>query len=176
VYVARNPKDAAVSFYHHFRHLHLYAGTKETFLKAYVNDQILFAPFNPHVIEFWKIRDEPNILFLFYEDMKRNLDQEVKKAMKFLGKNYLQDEIGKLCDHLSFDSMRKNSSCNNEKLVKFLKENRMTDDQAKKEDFCFIRKGQVGSHKSELTAEINEILDKIMNDPELEKCGFAYKC
>ena len=84
--------------------------------------------------------------------------------MKILDKNYSEEEIDKLCDHLSFESMKENPSCNAEKLEKFLKEHILT-----------IRKGQVGSHEGELTAEINEILDKIMNDAELVKCGFAYK-
>jgi hypothetical protein len=32
---------------------------------------VCFAPFWPHVLNFWKRRDEPNILFLKYEDLKK---------------------------------------------------------------------------------------------------------
>jgi hypothetical protein len=32
---------------------------------------VCFAPFWPHVLNFWKRRNEPNILFLKYEDLKK---------------------------------------------------------------------------------------------------------
>lgn len=32
---------------------------------------VCFAPFWPHVLNFWKRRDDPNILFLKYEDLKK---------------------------------------------------------------------------------------------------------
>lgn len=174
VYVARNPKDAAISFYHHFRHLHFYTGSREDFLNAFVNNQIIFSPFNDHVIEFWKVRNEANIIFLFYEDMKRNLEQEVKKTMKFLGKAYSQQQIQKLCQHLSFESMRNNPSCNAEYLVKHLKQ-KVTDKNLSKEEFSFIRKGQIGSYEQELTHEENAKLNTLIVDPKLEKFEFKYK-
>jgi Sulfotransferase domain len=55
VYVARNPKDVAVSFYHHYTHLHNYEGTKDDFINAFATDQIYGAFMNEHVIEFWKL-------------------------------------------------------------------------------------------------------------------------
>lgn len=173
--MTRNPKDAAISFYHHFRHLHLYTGSKDDFLSAFVTDQVLYSPINDHVLEFWKLRSEPNILFLFYEDMKRNLEAEVTKTMKFLNKTYTKAEIDKLCQHLSFESMSKNPSCNLQELTKELKESRMVDERAKKEEFCFIRKGRVGSYKEELTQEQEEILNKMVDDPKLKVEGFSYK-
>lgn len=35
VYVAREPKDAAISFYHHYYNLYKYCGTKEEFLELF---------------------------------------------------------------------------------------------------------------------------------------------
>ncbi|KAL7050185.1 hypothetical protein ACKWTF_003979 [Chironomus riparius] len=175
VYVARNPKDVAVSFFHHYRHMHGYRGTMESFLNAFVSNEILYAPYNDHVVDFWKIRDEPNIFFLFYEDMKRNLKQEVKKAMKFLGKIYSEDEIDKLCKHLSFESMKNNPSCNFEDLLEMLRELHKSNGLTAIEGFNFIRKGQVGSHKEELKEDENVKLNALLDDPQLKACGFEYK-
>ena len=33
----------------------------------------MYSPFFPHLDEAWKVRDNPNILFLFYENMKKDL-------------------------------------------------------------------------------------------------------
>ncbi|KAG5678030.1 hypothetical protein PVAND_007737 [Polypedilum vanderplanki] len=173
IYVARNPKDVAVSFYHHHCHLHAYKGTKEDFFEAFAKDLTLYYPFNSHVLEFWKIRNNSNILFLFYEDMKKDLENEVKKTMEFLGKKYSQDEIEKLCKHLSFDSMKQNKMINKNDEIRMLKE--AAGEKYSEEEFSFIRKGQVGAYKSEMSAEQNQMLDDYCNDPKFKEFDFAYK-
>lgn len=134
---------------------------------------MLYSPMNEHVLEFWKIRNNSNVLFIFFEDMKRDLDQEVKKVMKFLGKNFTQEQIDKLCDHLSFESIRKNEMINRNEELKIFKES-----FGKKYDpneYSFVRKGKVGGYKEELTADENDILDEYSKCPEFEKYGFVYK-
>ena len=134
---------------------------------------IPFAPFNSHILEFWKIRDEPNILFLFYEDMKRDLDVEVKKTAQFLGKSYTQEQFDKLCIHLSFDKMKSNKSVNKELEIKAMR-NSIGEDYSS-DQFSFIRQGKVGSHNKELDEEYNQKFDAFANHPNFEKYGFAYK-
>jgi len=108
----------------------------------------MYSPMNDHILDFWKIRDEPNMLFLFFEDMKRNLDQEVKKVMKFLDKNYSQEKIDKLCKHLTFDSIKNNKSVNkSEDIKKFVTS---VGGKYNPNEYTFIRKGQVGGYKEEL--------------------------
>lgn len=173
IYVARNPKDTAVSWFHHHKHIHGYQGTKEDYIQAFVKDLMMYSPMNEHITQFWKLRDQPNILFLFFEDMKRNLDQEVKKAMKFLGKNYSQEEIDKLCKHLSFESIKDNKMINKEvELAKLLE---ASGRDASTSEFSFVRKGQVGGYKKELSAEENALLDEYLKCSELEKAFFKYK-
>ncbi|XP_070495899.1 sulfotransferase 1B1-like [Chironomus tepperi] len=166
VYVARNPKDTAVSWYHHHRNLHGYQGTKADFIEAFGKDLVLFSPMNNHVIDFWNIRFQQNILFLFFEDMKRNLSQEVKKVMKFMEKDYSQDEIDKLCVHLSFDSIKNNKMVNKEGDIKYLMET--TGREYNPQNYTFIRKGKVGGYKKELTVEENDILDEYIKKAEFE--------
>ena len=91
VYVARNPKDVIVSFFHHHRlfYLHEYTGDIDKFAEYFMNDEgncmhpeltvsseanflfsVYYSPFFAHVLEGWARRDHPNFLFIFYEDMK----------------------------------------------------------------------------------------------------------
>lgn len=126
---------------------------------------------NEHVLEYWKLsKENSNILFIFYEDMKKDLNEEVKKVMTFLGKQFTQEQIDKLCDHLSVDSMRKNPATNLNAFVDIVKSK-----YDKVEDFQFIRSGQIGSYKKELTEEENIKFDEFANHPEFKKYGFSYK-
>lgn len=134
---------------------------------------MFFSPMNRHVLDFWKIRNEANVLFLFFEDMKRNLEQEIKKSMKFLKKDYSQDQINKLCQHLSFDSIKINKAVNkNEELEKFVTS---VGGKFDPNEYTFIRKGQVGGYKEELSARENEMLDQYAKYPQFEEFGFEYK-
>lgn len=173
IYVARNPKDVAVSFFHHYRHIVGYEGTQEDFNEAFLKDQIIYAPFNDHVIDFWNLRDEPNILFLNYEDMKTDMNQMVKKAMRFLGKKYSQEQIEKLCKHLSVDSMRANPACNNDSLVEKAKS--LNANGATSGDFRFIRKGEVGSFNEEFSNEMHQRFDSFMQHITLLLNKFSYR-
>jgi hypothetical protein len=173
IYVARNPKDVATSFFHHYRHIVGYEGTKEDFIAAFLNDQVIYAPFNEHVLDFWKIRHHENILFLFYEDMKRNMPNVVRSAMKFLNKSFTDEEVEKLCQHLSVESMRANPACNNDGLVEKAKS--MNGNGKSSGDFKFIRKGEVGSHKTEFNETLNEQFGAFMQQRCLIENNFVYK-
>lgn len=143
-------------------------------MKAFLTDQILFAPYNDHVLDFWKIRNEPNILFLFYEEMKRDLDKEVKKTANFLNKSLTQKQVDELCQYLSIDSMRKDPMCNYDDIL-YAMRTTIRNYEPLDEEFQFIRKGIVGGYKEELSEEENQSLEAYANNSELKKFDFAYK-
>ncbi|KAJ9594236.1 hypothetical protein L9F63_014396, partial [Diploptera punctata] len=71
IYVAREAKDSAVSYFHHHRLMFVYTGTLDDFVDAYTAGIVLNGGQWNHVLEFWKIRHEPNILFNTFEEMKK---------------------------------------------------------------------------------------------------------
>ncbi|KZS16218.1 putative Sulfotransferase family cytosolic 1B member [Daphnia magna] len=48
-----------------------YSGDFETFVNYFMNDHLEFLPYFPHILDAWAKRTHPNLLFLFYEDMKK---------------------------------------------------------------------------------------------------------
>ncbi|XP_055706449.1 luciferin sulfotransferase-like [Phlebotomus papatasi] len=178
IYVVRNAKDVLVSFYHHYRNLQEYRQSFSNFAEAFMNDMIIYAPFDTHIVDFWHMRNEDNILFLTYEDMKKDHPTIIEKTAEFLGKSLNEDQILELADHLTFDKMSKNESVD---LLLEIKDLSSTLKVTKiDEDFAFVRKGKVGSYREEMPAEMvvkfNEWLQKRLNDlnvdPELRKLFF----
>ena len=38
---------------------------------------VMYSPYFPHLLEAWNLRHHPNLLFIFYEDLKRVSDRLV---------------------------------------------------------------------------------------------------
>lgn len=107
IYVARNVKDAAISFFHFAKALTVFRGTKDQFLKAFMEDNIYYCPFWPHILEFYEMRNEKNIFFTTYEKMKTDLRSVIKDLCVFLEKPVPSNEIlEKTVEHLDFKNMK----------------------------------------------------------------------
>jgi len=164
VYVARNPKDVIVSFYHHHRliPLHDYHGDFEEFANYFLNDEIYYSPFFPHILEAWAKKDHPNFLFLFYEDMKSDLQGEIDKVCKFLGKTLSEEQRGRLLSHLKFDNFSKNPAVNAES------------EFGHRQKGSFIRKGKTGDWKNHFSSELNDRVDEWIRK-NLESSDLKFK-
>ncbi|XP_019389732.1 PREDICTED: sulfotransferase family cytosolic 1B member 1-like isoform X5 [Crocodylus porosus] len=75
IYVARNAKDVAVSFYHFdlMNKMHPHPGSWEEYLEKYMEGKVAFGSWYDHVKGWWEKRQDHPILYLFYEDMKEGL-------------------------------------------------------------------------------------------------------
>jgi len=140
IYVFRNPKDAAISYFHHWRGMVGYKGSKEDFMHSYIDGYVNFNPFWPHVLDFWQLRNQSNIFFTSYERMKQNLPGVIVDVCKFLNKNVHENQLHQLVDHLSFDNMKDNPACNHVKEFESMK----AATGRKVEEFRFVRRGVVG--------------------------------
>lgn len=121
IYIARNPKDTAISFYHMHRNgLSAFSGTKEDYFEKFMLDGVLFAPFHDHVLNYWEIHHLENLLFLTYEDLSANRFAGIKRISEFLGCTYSDEKLHELTAYVSFDHMTQNQrsffkACNQDK-------------------------------------------------------------
>ncbi|CAG0920721.1 unnamed protein product, partial [Notodromas monacha] len=70
----------------------------------------MWGPHWKHVMDHWKLRNDPNLLFLTYEDMKADLLNVIQRISAFLGKKLGPDGEKSLAEHVSFESMKSNEA------------------------------------------------------------------
>jgi sulfotransferase len=149
VYIARNPKDVAVSYYHFESGKNWsgnYTGPWEHWLKIFLEGRVQRGDWFDHVLSWWEQKDADNILFLRYEDLKRNFDQELQKIAAFLGYPLTGEITNKIKHKTSFNHMKKDSFSNLQEISQLE---------------GFYRKGQIGSWKDQFTVAQNEYFEKI---------------
>ena len=145
IYVARNPKDAAVSFFH------LYFSRKfaenidwPTFASWFLSGQVHYGSHLDHVLGWWEHRDDDNVLFLKYEDMKKDVRSAIVRIASFIGKDLTGEEVDTVIEKSSFSSMKNNPNTNYQWVPK---------EGMHPEATPFIRKGVVGGWKDMFTPE-----------------------
>lgn len=112
VYVARDPRDVAVSCYHHYRNVQGYVGDFDDFMDAFLAEHIMYAPIQDHVQNFLQLRNEKNFFFTSYEEIQSNRFEVIRNVMKFLEASYSDEQLMRLCEHVSFEKMKSNSGAN----------------------------------------------------------------
>ncbi|GBM55732.1 Sulfotransferase family cytosolic 1B member 1, partial [Araneus ventricosus] len=107
--------DCCVSFYHHTKNASAYGfadGEFGDFLELFINGETDFGDYFDTTLSWWERRNDPNVLFITYEELKQDTEKNVLKIASFIGSEYkeklekdekmLQDVIR----HSSFDFMK----------------------------------------------------------------------
>ena len=168
IYVARNPKDTLVSVWHHKNRMIMPGVVKdswEDFLSSILSGKSgLYGDWFDHVLAWWKHKDEENILFLKYEDMKKDLSQSVRTISHFIGiEDATSELIDKVVEQSSFSSMSQDPTTNYSWYTGKL----FTAEGA------FMRKGVVGDWKFFFSCEQNASFDKIYQE-KMEGSGLDF--
>ena len=158
VYVARNPKDVAVSFYFQFRRTQSIPGASiewNLFFRNFIYGNLVLGDYFDHVLSWWAHKDDRNVLFLKFEDMKKDLPTAVARIAKFIECDVTDEVITKVAEMTSFDVM-KNDDTTNYSWSSLQRANSSAP--------AFMRKGEVGDWKNYFTPEQSAEMDKICRE------------
>lgn len=155
IYITRNPKDVAVSFFYFLKMLTVtdYQGTFKELVGKLVKDELPYCPFWEHVLPFWDKRNEDKILFLKYEDLHKDLAGVVRQIAVFLEKALSDEEVNSIVQHCNFMSMQKNPMVNYDHWEELGL-------RKKCDEIKFLRKGAVGDWQNYFTPGLNKTIDK----------------
>ncbi len=151
IYVARNGKDVAVSFYHFYKSHFRYRGTFDQFFARFMRGWVVWGSWFYHVKGYWRHRNDANLLFLRYEDLIEDLEGGIRRIIAFLDLDVSEERIPQIVERCSFAFMK----AHQEKFdfgFEMLLEQGMTPG-------TFIRKGQAGQWKACLSDQQRERFD-----------------
>uniref|UniRef100_A0A8C6VQA7 Sulfotransferase n=1 Tax=Naja naja TaxID=35670 RepID=A0A8C6VQA7_NAJNA len=166
IYVLRNPKDVLVANYH-FRKMSARIKTPkdfDTFLEMFLAGKVFYSSWLDHVEGWYSHKSDFNILFLSYEEMKKDLRSSVLKICNFLGKKLTEKEVDDVVDKATFDNMKVDSRANynfmSSKMLDLSRGN-------------FLRKGTIGDWKNIMTVAQSERFDCVFKE-RMEKLPFKF--
>ncbi|XP_067649325.1 sulfotransferase 1B1-like [Haliotis asinina] len=154
IYILRNPKDMAVSLFHHHKKLicYEYKGKWENHLSLLMDGKVDFGSFFDYMKDWaavGKTHPELPTLTLMYEDLKEDPLTGIRKLAKFLNVEKSEEFYHKVKDLTSFNKMK-------EAKGKFFK--------APDGSAVMYRKGEVGDWKNYFTVAQNEAFDRLYKE------------
>ncbi|XP_056419722.1 amine sulfotransferase-like isoform X2 [Hyla sarda] len=157
LYVCRNPKDVLVSFYYFSQcNPKLKCSIDwETFFEIFISGRVHGGSWFDHVRGWYTHKEDFNILFMTYEEMKKDLRSAVKKICKFVGVNLDEKMIDTVVEKATFKKMKQDPVAN----YSFL-----PDDVLDKSKGVFLRKGIVGDWKNIMTVAQSEMIDQMYKE------------
>ena len=174
IVIFRNPEEALVSFrpfleQHSDEWYDLWQMPREamcrpdftSFYSDVVDSHGMQGMFFGFLAAWWPLRDEPNVLFLHFSDMKRNHDASIKKIAAFLGVAPTADQWPTILEYTSFPWMKQHEEkfeASTAGKVPILKSGAM------------IRKGESGKAEAdgmteEISLHLRQIGKQICPDP-----------
>ncbi|XP_065450199.1 sulfotransferase 1C4-like isoform X1 [Chrysemys picta bellii] len=152
IYVARNPKDNAVSYFH-FQRMNQWLpapGCWDQYLETFLSGGVPWGSWFDHVRAWWDARDKHRILYLFYEELHKDPRGEIQKVGRFLGRELPEPVLETIVEHTSFESMRENPMANYSTVPPFILDHAVSP---------FMRKGTVGDWTTQFTVAQSERFD-----------------
>ncbi|XP_037499461.1 sulfotransferase 1B1 [Rhipicephalus sanguineus] len=187
--IARNPFDVCVSFYYHTTENTTYnvqGMTFDDYFDNFVRGTVPFGDYFDHLLSWYEHRNDSNVLYLTYEELKGDTMTKILKIADFLGTEFgsmlrKDDNIMKeLLDGSAFKNMQATVDSGSsvlhrlldlppERALKSLEVFRepLRHRSASKRPVTYLRKGIVGDWRNHFSEEQVERMKKRVN----EKCG-----
>jgi len=145
VFVARNPFDCCVSFYHHTRgfprHYDFADGSFEVFFECFLRGEVDFGDYFDHLLSWCAVVERENVHFETFEGLKADAAVAIGRIGDFLGgeparRSRDPDFLPRVLAETSFEGMHRDQQ-------------RWS--SARPADLPFVRRGAVGDWRSLFT-------------------------
>ncbi|XP_033112812.1 sulfotransferase 1C4-like [Anneissia japonica] len=155
VFIARNPKDNAVSLFH-FSNAIAPRDRQQSwsdFFTDFCEEKVIMGGWFKINTYWWSRRQDKNVLFLKYEDMQKDLTGGIMKISEFFGWPIPDGKLDEIVEHCTFSNMKSNP-----------KTNYSDSPSLDVNSTPFMRKGKVGDWKNYFTVAQNEAFDKLYEE------------
>ncbi|KAB8333999.1 sulfotransferase domain-containing protein [Scytonema tolypothrichoides VB-61278] len=156
IYVARDGKDVATSYFHFYVSHLKYQGTFSEFFKSFLDGRIVYGSWFQHVSDWWLHREEPNILFLTYEDLIQDLEGCIQKIITFCNLKISSEKLPEILKRCSFEFMKEHENKFDHSLGVLVEEGFKPN--------SFIRKGMVGGGRKKLDSQQEMIFKQKLSE------------
>ncbi|XP_062042642.1 amine sulfotransferase [Lepus europaeus] len=159
IYVYRNPKDVLISFFH-FSNLVVKleaSSTLENFMEKFLDGKVVGSLWFDHIRGWYEHKHDFNILFMMYEDMKKDLRSSILKIRSFLEKELSEEEVDAIVRQATFENMKFIPQANYNNILS-------NEIGKRNAEGAFLRKGAVGDWKHHMTVEQSERFDRIFQE------------
>ncbi|XP_072516633.1 sulfotransferase family 5A, member 1 isoform X2 [Salminus brasiliensis] len=167
IYVARNPKDVAVSYYYFHKMAKFLPepGPFSDFLNDFVDGAVNYGSWFDHV-KGWTSNagNIHNFLYVTYEDMWQDLHGSLERVSRFLQCPLGEEELASAERSCSFSSMRTNSMVNYTLVPKEIM------DHSKGQ---FMRKGKIGDWVNIFSKDQSHSFDGVYAS-KMADCSLAF--
>ena len=168
--VIRNPKDVCVSFHRFVTSIKggsLSGITFDRLCDHFLAGKTCHADYFEYLLPYWRHKDDPNVLFVLYEEMKKDIRSVINRIATFLGIKINKKLLERTVMVSSFDYLKQTGY--NENIVP----------AHTVASFKFIRKGIVGDWRTVFSNEQNHrfnqrFREKTRNIPELRTLWDEY--
>lgn len=157
LYIYRNPKDILISYFHFSSLMLIFQApdTIESFMQKFLDGDVVGSLWFDHVRGWYEHRHDFNIMFMSFEDMKKDLRSSVLKICSFLEKELSEEDVDAVVRQATFEKMKTDPRANYEQIIKEI--------GIRNDKGHFLRKGAVGDWKNYLTVDQSERFDKIFH-------------
>jgi peroxiredoxin len=152
IYVARDGKDVAVSYYHFYTTHNGFKGTFDEFIERFLKGEVAYGSWFRHVRRWWEHRDDPNVLFLRYEELLADLRGCLRKIAIFCDLEVAPERWPGILERCTFAFMKVHES-QFDPLLAMLYEQGF-------QPHTFLRQGQADGWRAQLSPRQARRFDK----------------
>jgi hypothetical protein len=165
IYVARSGQDVAVSYYHFCRSHNRYRGTFAEFFERFLRGRVEFGSWFEHVRGWWLHRDDPNVLFLHYEDLLDDLEDGLRRIIAFCGLDIAPGRFPAILERCGFAFMKQHEIRFDPSIGALWEQGALGSD--------FLRAGRSGDGRGYLDRRQEEQFEQVFRE-RLERLGVDF--